>query len=273
LRKNKLNSIVIEANKKVHSSLILSGEYQKSPHRKPEATRRVQSLLASLDGLSNAVDHLDIGCGDGFIFECSPKFWKKYGVDITPEMLKICTENHPDAKLAEGYAENIPFPDASFDVVTCYSFLDHLESTNAFFSEALRVLKPGGYFYFGLSPNRNFYKELIETSDFKLSKVLMAADLALEYKKAFDDGSYYESQFGINSDELRQCEPGKSIEGGLCAKEESSKLLALGARNVSVHYEWVFLQNQFDEKTIGVLQDFLPFTNACFKYFDLIGKK
>ena len=81
-----MNSEVIKANRRVHSSLILSGDYQKSPHRSAESIRCVQSILSSLLPSTQSVAHLDIGCDDGFIFECSPSHWVSHGVDTTPEL-------------------------------------------------------------------------------------------------------------------------------------------------------------------------------------------
>jgi SAM-dependent methyltransferase len=269
-----MNSEVIEANRRVHSSLILSGEYQKSPHRSPESIRRVQSILSEINPSKKPLVHLDVGCGDGFIFECRPKHWVSHGIDATPEMLQACTSNHPDVKLQLGYAEKLPFKDASFDVVTCYSFLDHLESTGGFYAEAIRVLKPGGIFYFGLNPNRDFYIALMRVAQLKLSKILQnQIDLPLESQKAFDDGHYYEKNFGIDKKDLSLCEPGKSITKGLSPLEESAKLESLGIDQIEFKYEWIVQQHRLGADVIKNLIDFLPFTSACFKYFDLMGTK
>ncbi len=269
-----MNSEVIEANRRVHSSLILSGEYQKSPHRSTESVHRVQSILSGLHPSSQSLAHLDVGCGDGFIFECKPSHWVSHGVDATLEMLQACASNHPEVMLQLGYAESLPFKDASFDVLTCYSFLDHLESTEDFYAEAMRVLKPGGVFYFGLSPNREFYVALMRMPQFKLSDTLCRqVDLSLESEKAFDGGSYYEKNFGIDKNDLARCEPGKSIARGLSPEGEQSKLVRLGVSRIEVKYEWIFQQNRLDSKIVSNLTDFLPFTSPCFKYFDLMGVK
>jgi len=269
-----MNLDVIEANRKVHSSLLLSGEYQKSPHRSRESVQRVKSLLNGLDINQNKLVHLDVGCGDGFMFECKPASWISHGVDTTPEMLKACRSNHPSVKLSDALAEKLPFPDSSFDVVTCYSFLDHLESTERFYSEAFRVLKPGGYYYFGLSPHREFYSALIQSKYFNKSNYLQAKiDLALEFKKGFDDGTYYEENFGINKNDLKLCEPGKSIANGLSPTEERTKLQLLGIQEIKIEYEWIVQQNKLDPEVIKNISDLLPFTSSCFKYFDLMGVK
>lgn len=268
-----MNLSVIEANRRVHSELILSGEYQKSPHRRRESAKRLQALLAQLRTSKN-VEHLDIGCGDGFLFECKPEGWVSHGIDVTPEMLNECAINHPSVKLEQGFAESLPYLDASFDVVTCYSFLDHIESTDKFYAEAIRVLKPGGLFYFGLSPNRDFYLSLKQTELFELSDFLKnELDVPLELQKAFDDGAYYEKNHGINKMDLLSCEPGKTLNYGLSPIEEIEKLKVLGVQQIKIEHEWIFQQNRLGPEAIEMIKKFLPFTSPCFKYFDLIGEK
>lgn len=52
--------------------------------------------------------------------------------------LRIETRQHP--------AEDYPYPDASFDLVTCRVAPHHFSSPEKFISETARVLVPGGYF-------------------------------------------------------------------------------------------------------------------------------
>jgi demethylmenaquinone methyltransferase/2-methoxy-6-polyprenyl-1,4-benzoquinol methylase len=47
-------------------------------------------------------------------------------------------------RLVEGYAENIPYPDASFDFVSMGYALRHIADLSVAFREFLRVLRPGG---------------------------------------------------------------------------------------------------------------------------------
>lgn len=52
--------------------------------------------------------------------------------------LTIRTNQHP--------AEELPYADGAFDLVTCRVAAHHFSSVEAFFSESARVLRPGGYF-------------------------------------------------------------------------------------------------------------------------------
>jgi len=268
-----MNSRVVEANRRVHSTLVQSGEYAKSPHRRQENRDRVSLRLAKLFDQSENIIHLDVGCGDGFIFECAPRNWSSSGVDATEEMLRACQEAHPMVSLKLALAEALPFEDGVFDVITCYSFLDHLEDTSRFFCEAFRVLKPGGKFYFGLNPNRLFSSALLYRAITLDGAVAATLDLSVEEKKMHDDGAYYAETFGIDKRALEDCEPGKTGLGGMDPLLEFDALKRAGFVDVSVHYDWVVRQNLLRTEDVETLRAFLPLSGACFKYFDILGAK
>lgn len=95
---------------------------------------------------------LEIGFGPGYDALTFMQNGAIYsGVDITPENIER-TRKHlgfygltPDVR--EGDAEALPFPDETFDVVYSNGVLHHVPSVPKAFSEAARVLKPGGELY------------------------------------------------------------------------------------------------------------------------------
>ncbi len=71
------------------------------------------------------------------------------GIDITPEMLDearaLARERSvTNVTFQEGDAEALPFPDHSFDMVTCRRAPHHFTDIPAFLSEVSRVLGSGG---------------------------------------------------------------------------------------------------------------------------------
>jgi ubiquinone/menaquinone biosynthesis C-methylase UbiE len=58
--------------------------------------------------------------------------------------------------LVESDLDKLPFPDASFDLVTCSWVLEHLKEPQRVFAEISRVLKTGGHFLF-ITPNKRNY--------------------------------------------------------------------------------------------------------------------
>lgn len=89
---------------------------------------------------------LDIGCGTGRNLLMLKDFGESYGVDLSPLALKFCSQRH-QALVKFGGAEELPFADKSFDLVTIFDVLYHqgIRSDLKALAEAYRVLKPGGY--------------------------------------------------------------------------------------------------------------------------------
>jgi SAM-dependent methyltransferase len=61
-------------------------------------------------------------------------------------MLAAAERTAPGARLHEGDAADMPFPDAQFDAVTCNFGLMHLPDRQAALAEVRRVLRKGGRF-------------------------------------------------------------------------------------------------------------------------------
>jgi len=64
-------------------------------------------------------------------------------LDIDPELAPIDPVER--ARFVVGDARRLPFEDASFDVVTMFDVLEHIEEDHAAAAEAMRVTKPGGW--------------------------------------------------------------------------------------------------------------------------------
>jgi ubiquinone/menaquinone biosynthesis C-methylase UbiE len=89
---------------------------------------------------------LDVATGSGYTAAgFAPLVREVVGIDVSPGMLEQArAKGLPNARFEEGSAESIPFPAASFDLVTCRIAPHHFASVPAFLSESRRVLKPGG---------------------------------------------------------------------------------------------------------------------------------
>jgi SAM-dependent methyltransferase len=71
------------------------------------------------------------------------------GIDMTPEMLAKARAaagamRASNVVFVESEAEQLPFPDASFDVVISNGVIDLIPDKDAVFAELYRVLVPGG---------------------------------------------------------------------------------------------------------------------------------
>jgi SAM-dependent methyltransferase len=85
---------------------------------------------------------LDVGCGTGANLEMLAQFGESEGVDVSDDALEFCRAK--GLKAHKGLAEELPFADESFDVVTALDVVEHLDDDVAGLKEMRRVLKTGG---------------------------------------------------------------------------------------------------------------------------------
>lgn len=94
---------------------------------------------------------LDVGSGEGrLIRQLRSRFgWETAACDFTADYMKV-----PDqpVDLVDLNVAKLPYPDASFDVVTCTEVIEHLENYRGLIREIFRVLRPGGRVVFS-TPN------------------------------------------------------------------------------------------------------------------------
>ena len=104
---------------------------------------------------------MELGSGTGFFLLnlMQGGVAKKGSVtDLSPGMVQVALRNAEklgldvDGRVAD--AEQIPYDDATFDVVVGHAVLHHIPDLDRAFREVLRVLKPGGRFVFAGEPTR-----------------------------------------------------------------------------------------------------------------------
>lgn len=106
---------------------------------------------------------LDIGCGAGILTNAlAKKGHEVFGIDLSSSSLEVARKYDETKTVsyqtANGYS--LPYPDRSFDVVCAMDLLEHVEEPRLVISEASRVLKPGGLFFFHTF-NRNIISYLL----------------------------------------------------------------------------------------------------------------
>lgn len=89
--------------------------------------------------LSPDVTVLELGSGDGFqLGLLRRRFSRVFGVD--PEFAPANASGFCFAR-----AEELPFPDCTFDLVFSCAVAEHMQDRSTALEEALRVLRPGGF--------------------------------------------------------------------------------------------------------------------------------
>lgn len=116
--------------------------------------RRLRNMTIDLAMLKSGENLLDVGCGTGGVTIPGKKRvgqnGKAAGIDPSPEMIAVASQKanrmglEIDFRL--GVIETLPYPDASFDVVTSSLMMHHLPQDLQVkgMAEIYRVLKPGG---------------------------------------------------------------------------------------------------------------------------------
>jgi ubiquinone/menaquinone biosynthesis C-methylase UbiE len=117
-----------------------------APHARGKSLQR----LVELTGPQKSWQALDIATGGGHVaYAFAPLVARLWATDITQEMLDMVEgeaqkRGLANIRVAYAKAEQLPFEDGSFDLVTCRIAPHHFDSIPQFLAEVHRVLKPGG---------------------------------------------------------------------------------------------------------------------------------
>jgi ubiquinone/menaquinone biosynthesis C-methylase UbiE len=170
------------------------------------------ALVSLLAPSADAVA-LDIGTGAGHTAHALGRLCRSVlASDITPEMLAETRRLAADLGLSNvqaifSVAERLPFPEGSFDVVTCRLAAHHFRDVAAFSSEVARVLKPGGraLFHDTVAPEEDEVADFVNdielrrdhshVEDFKASRwrsLVEEAGLEVEALEVLTDASNHE---------------------------------------------------------------------------------
>ena len=124
----------------------------------PEFQKLLKRRNAAVDAayllprLEHGMRLLDLGCGPGTISVGLAEAvvpGELHAIDMEESQIEMARTaaragGHENAFFRAGDATDLPYEDASFDVVHCHALLNHAPDTQAVLSEARRVLKLGG---------------------------------------------------------------------------------------------------------------------------------
>jgi SAM-dependent methyltransferase len=130
-----------------------------SGRRFPAAVERLQNALYGRR--ARAVERelrrgpgrvLDVGCGRGLLLHAfRERGWKVDGTELS-ESAAAFARDVLGIPVSIAPAVSLPWPDGTFDAVTMWHVLEHLQDPGAALREAARVLQPGGVLLAG-APN------------------------------------------------------------------------------------------------------------------------
>ena len=89
---------------------------------------------------------LDVGCAYGNFLGALREHggWSLAGADVSEHAIAEAQRRLPGMDLRVSALPDLPFEDESFDVVTAFDVIEHVEDLPAAFRELRRVLRPGG---------------------------------------------------------------------------------------------------------------------------------
>ena len=111
-----------------------------------------------LDRLRPDMLVLDLGAGSGRVRQMNFRGLASKVTGVDPDARILKNPFLDEAVTTSG--SEIPFPDATFDMVISDNVLEHLDNPAQVFKEVCRVLKPEGWFM-AKTPNKHHYMPLI----------------------------------------------------------------------------------------------------------------
>jgi SAM-dependent methyltransferase len=101
--------------------------------------------MTHIANIADGTRVLDVGCHDGELLvalrSVNPRL-DLNGVEVVPTRALYCLAR--ELNVVCGFAEELPHPDGSMDVVVLGEILEHVANVDVCLQEALRVLRPGG---------------------------------------------------------------------------------------------------------------------------------
>src|SRR6516162_6428857 len=106
-----------------------------------------QSVDVTLDaaGVIGGSDVLDVCTGHGVLaLAATERGAKVSAVDFSEAMVAAARRNAPSVDCRQGDAQDLPYPDNTFDAVVCGYGILHVPEPDRALAEMRRVLRPGG---------------------------------------------------------------------------------------------------------------------------------
>jgi SAM-dependent methyltransferase len=87
---------------------------------------------------------LDAGCGSGRTMVELVQYGEVHGIELDPEAAEVARARHA-GEVMIGRLEELPWDEATFDLITCLDVIEHTPDDRATLRELRRVCKPGGW--------------------------------------------------------------------------------------------------------------------------------
>ena len=175
----------------------------------------LRSMLSHIKQYQFAAEHLekesrvlDVACGVGYGSEILRLHGNNVvGVDINPDNIEFARKNYPDNSYSVGDAEDLAYPDRSFDAIVSIQTIEHLNHPNRAMKGFKRLIRSEG-FLIGAIPINCRHKLNIDS---EAKEVYLIADCKNLVMSVFDNIQWFFNDFKTN----RICETSEIFLEGL----------------------------------------------------------
>jgi SAM-dependent methyltransferase len=189
---------------------------------------------------------LEIGCGPGWLWLSNragiPSGWDITLTDFSSAMLETARQHlkFRPFTFQQADAQDLPFPNASFDAIIANHMLYHVPDKPRAFAEIRRVLKPGGKFYASTIGKDNMLELRQLNRKFGIVSPLNATlDFNLENGAEQLAGRFPNVELRLYEDELRVTEAGPAVayagSAGSLTEQQAADLQAAITQEIAAH--------------------------------------
>lgn len=128
-------------------------KYRRDEYLSPVTIKRYHEILDTFEPYRKTNKLIDVGCGIGyFLVEAQKRGWEVYGTEYTDTAIKICSEK--GIRMNQGELDTKNYAEATFDVITSFEVLEHINNPQEEVKKFHTLLRQGGLLYF-TTPNFN----------------------------------------------------------------------------------------------------------------------
>lgn len=127
--------------------------YGRNDYLSPITIKRYHEILDQFESVRKTNRLLDVGCGIGYFLDVAKeRGWEVYGTEFTDKAIEICESK--GIKMHKGPLDPSNYSAESFDVITSFEVIEHINTPNFEVSNISKLLRKEGYFYI-TTPNFN----------------------------------------------------------------------------------------------------------------------
>lgn len=159
--KNSYDSFI----KRYYNKKFFTGSDDRAGYLDYEGDRQAEqrNMMTYLDGIGLIKKNgklLDVGCATGlFMLEAQNRGFDVYGIDVSSYAVSIAKRRFP-GRVKHASIERAVYPKGTFDVITMFDVIEHLENPRRVLHKVRTLLKPKGLLVINTGDTQSFVAKL-----------------------------------------------------------------------------------------------------------------